>query len=212
MRMLSPLNKSIDEFLTHQHITEEQLSLLQPLINYMQLQLDQQAAIRLNFICTHNSRRSHLAQVWAQVAAAYYGIPAVECYSGGTEATALFPKIAETLTHQGFTLFRLSAGENPVYGMKYAADAAPIVGFSKRYDHPFNPTGGFAAIMTCTQADQGCPFIAGASKRISLPFEDPKATDGTATQDQVYLERSEEIAGALFYAFSQLKINVCKPA
>jgi len=210
--MLSPLTKFIALRLSDDLVVDERKMALRPLIDYMQQQLDSQLPIRLNFICTHNSRRSHLAQVWAQVAAAYYAIPAVYSYSGGTEATALFPKVAETLAKQGLSLFRLSDGENPIYAFKYAENAVPIMGFSKRYDHPFNPASDFAAIMMCTQADEGCPFIAGASKRISLPYDDPKSADGSSLQDDVYLQRSEEIAAAFFYAFSQLKNNVCNRA
>jgi len=131
--MLSPLTKFIALRLSDDLVVDERKMALRPLIDYMQQQLDSQLPIRLNFICTHNSRRSHLAQVWAQVAAAYYAIPAVYSYSGGTEATALFPKVAETLAKQGLSLFRLSDGENPIYAFKYAENAAPIMGFSKRY-------------------------------------------------------------------------------
>jgi arsenate reductase len=42
-------------------------------------------------------------------------------------------------------------------------NAHPIIGFSKTYDDSFNPSA-FAAILTCSQADGACPFIAGAEK------------------------------------------------
>ena len=109
----------------------------------------------LNFICTHNSRRSHLAQVWAQVASAHYHIPKVQCYSGGTEETALFPKVTETLSGQGFAVFKISERDNPVYAIKYGENDLPIIGFTKRYDSPFNPASAFAAVMTCSQVDAG---------------------------------------------------------
>lgn len=48
-------------------VTIDRKELLKPLIDYIQSKVTQQKEIRLNFICTHNSRRSHLAQVWAQV-------------------------------------------------------------------------------------------------------------------------------------------------
>lgn len=179
--------------------------ILLPLIDYIQDKYRQQSDCNINFICTHNSRRSHLAQVWAQVAAAYYRIPLVNCYSGGTEETALFPKIAETLKQQGLDVQILSDSVNPIYALKYGPNAAPIIGFSKKYDAPFNPQTGFAAVMTCSQADGGCPFIAGAEKRIPITYEDPKISDGTAQQNQVYYNRSLEIAAELFYVFAQIK-------
>jgi arsenate reductase len=128
----------------------------------------------------------------------------VYCYSGGTEETALFPKVAETLTHQGFHIFKITEADNPVYAIKYSENGLPIIGFSKKYDNLFNPLSGFAAIMTCSQADGGCPFIAGAEKRIPITFEDPKTSDGTPEQTKVYTERSMQIASEMFYVFSQI--------
>ena len=179
---------------------------MQPLIDFVQQKVSDKQEININFICTHNSRRSHLSQVWAQVAAAYYTIPNVHCYSGGTEETALFPKVAETLTHQGLSIFKIADTDNPVYAIKYSDNSLPIVGFSKKYDSPFNPVSAFVAIMTCSQADGGCPFIAGAEKRIPITFEDPKISDNTPEQSQVYAERSLQIATEMFYVFSMIKM------
>ena len=191
--------------LLQENSSEERTFLLQPLIDYVQQKTNNQLPININFICTHNSRRSHLAQVWAQVAAAHFQIPNVVCYSGGTEETALFPKVAKTLKDQGFEIHKISSEPNPVYAIKFDENASPIIGFSKKYDHPFNPSSGFAAIMTCSQADGGCPFIAGAEKRIPITFEDPKISDNTAEQVQVYAERSLQIASEMFFIFSQIK-------
>lgn len=186
-------------------ISEDRKSILRPLINFIQLKFDTQQEIRLNFICTHNSRRSHLSQVWAQTAAHYYGIQNIYCYSGGTEATALFPKVAETLADSGFTIQKLFEGNNPVYAIKFSENEASIIGFSKTYDDRFNPESEFAAIMTCSQADGGCPFIAGAEKRIAVTYDDPKAFDNTPEQTEKYQERSLQIATEMFYVFSRIK-------
>ncbi|MEZ0182043.1 protein-tyrosine-phosphatase [Flavobacterium oncorhynchi] len=188
-----------------QSITAERKIVLQSLIDYITLKNKNNLEIRLNLICTHNSRRSHLSQVWAQTAAYYYGIKNVSCYSGGTEATALFPKVAETLKKMGFGIKKLSQGDNPVYAIKFASNENPVIGFSKTYDDNFNPENGFAAIMTCSQADGGCPFIAGAEVRIPITFEDPKAFDNSPQRDEKYSERSLQIATEMFYVFSQIK-------
>lgn len=185
-------------------IAAERKITLQPLIDFIQAKASNQQEIRLNLICTHNSRRSHLSQVWAQTAAAYYDIKNVFCYSGGTEATALFPMVAQTLVKSGFKIKTISEGKNPVYSIKYAANEHPVIGFSKTYDDDFNPQSAFAAIMTCSQADGGCPFIPGAEKRIPITFEDPKAFDNTPQQAEKYEERSLQIATELFYVFSQI--------
>ncbi|QKJ64230.1 low molecular weight phosphatase family protein [Flavobacterium sp. M31R6] len=186
-------------------ITAERKIILQPLVDYIQGKATNQQEIRLNLICTHNSRRSHLSQVWAQTAAAYYDIKNVFCYSGGTEATAMFPMVSKTLTKQGFEIKTIAEGSNPIYTIKYAKNEHPIIGFSKTYDDDFNPQDEFVAIMTCSQADGGCPFIAGAEKRIPITFEDPKAFDNTPQQEEKYEERSLQIATEMFYVFSQIK-------
>ncbi|WP_262250064.1 arsenate-mycothiol transferase ArsC [Parapedobacter soli] len=203
--MYKHLAETIQRIIDIHAVNEERKSILQPLIDFVQQKADSGADININFICTHNSRRSHLAQVWAQVASAYFTIPNVHCYSGGTEETALFPKVAETLTDQGFSIFRIAETDNPVYAIKYSDDTLPIIGFSKKYDSPFNPTSAFAAIMTCSQAESGCPFIAGAEKRIPITFEDPKISDGTSEQAQVYTARSQQIAQEMFHVFSRVK-------
>ncbi|WP_366184398.1 protein-tyrosine-phosphatase [Flavobacterium ovatum] len=185
-------------------ISEERKATLQPLVDFIQTKYADKKEIALNFICTHNSRRSHLSQVWAQAAAAHYNIPQVVCYSGGTEATALFPMAAKTLENAGFQIQMLSEGTNPVYAIKYNQNNHPIICFSKTFDDAFNPQSGFAAILTCSSADQGCPFIAGAEKRIPITFEDPKAFDHTPQQAEKYQERSVQIATELFYVFSQI--------
>ncbi|WP_179339485.1 arsenate-mycothiol transferase ArsC [Winogradskyella ludwigii] len=197
------INTQIDQ-LHIDSISEERKTILQPLIDYIQLKTTENKAVNLNFICTHNSRRSHLSQVWAQTLASHFEINNVFCYSGGTEATALFPVAAKTLENTGFQIEMLSNGDNPVYSIKYSGNAHPIIGFSKTFDASFNPTSGFTAIMTCSSADKGCPFIAGAEKRIPITYEDPKAFDNTPQQLEKYNERSLQIATEMKYVFSNI--------
>ncbi|RLJ32131.1 arsenate reductase [Chryseobacterium sp. 7] len=186
-------------------INSNRKEVLEPLISFIRQKVDEDKEINLNFICTHNSRRSHLAQIWAQAAASFFAIPKVHCYSGGTEITALFPKVAETLNDQGFRVFSIADTANPVYVIRYDDNSLPVIGFSKKYDNLYNPVSGFAAIMTCSQADGGCPFIPGADKRIPITFDDPKISDHTSEQEKVYAERSLEIAKEMFYVFSNIK-------
>lgn len=202
--LFAPIQSTINT-LDFKSISAERLVILQPLIDFIQSKVTAEQDIRLNFICTHNSRRSHLSQIWAQTAAAYYNIKNVFNYSGGTEATALFPMVAQTLTNTGFQIKTLTEGNNPVYSVKYNENDHPLICFSKTYDDAFNPQSEFAAILTCSSADNGCPFIAGAEKRIPITFEDPKAFDNTPQQTEKYQERSIQIATELFYVFSQIK-------
>lgn len=186
-------------------ISKERKLTLQPLVDYIQSKVTENKNANLNFICTHNSRRSHLSQVWAQAAAHFYQLKNVYCYSGGTEATALFPIAAKTLEQAGFKIEFLSEGKNPVYAIKYAENEHPIIGFSKTFDHAFNPKSEFAAIMTCSDADANCPFIPGAENRIPIKYDDPKAFDNTPQQAEKYEERSNQIAAEMFYVFSKIK-------
>lgn len=186
-------------------ISEERIAVLQPLVEYIQTKINNLETIQLNFICTHNSRRSHLSQIWAQTMAYHFGIKNIFCYSGGTEATAMFSKVGETLTNQGFQIQQLSNENNQVYAVKFDKNEAAIICFSKSFDDAFNPTSGFAAIMTCSSADEGCPVIAGAEKRFPIRYDDPKAFDGTDLMDAKYAERSLEIASELYFVFSQIK-------
>jgi arsenate reductase (thioredoxin) len=202
--LFTEIKNTVDSFDFNQ-ISDERKAILQPLVDYIQNKINNKLDIRLNLICTHNSRRSHLSQVWAQTAAANYNVQNVSCYSGGTEATALFPMVAETLQNSGFKVEAISEGKNPVYSIKFASNEHPVIGFSKTYDDDFNPESEFAAIMTCSQADGGCPVIAGAEKRIPITFEDPKVSDGTPEQKDVYLERSLQIGTEMFYVFSKIK-------
>ncbi|MEA9412521.1 protein-tyrosine-phosphatase [Flavobacterium sp. PL02] len=185
-------------------IPNERKNALLPLIVYIQDKVNTLQETRLVFICTHNSRRSHLAQVWAQTAAVHFDIKNVSSYSGGTEATALYPMVVKTLEKSGFKIEAISEGENPVYSIKFASNEHPVIGFSKPFDASFNPDSKFAAIMTCSQADGDCPFIAGAEKRIPITYEDPKAFDNTPLQLEKYQERSLQIATEMFYVFSQI--------
>jgi len=187
-------------------ISDDRKAVLQPLTDFIQSKVSNGLEIRINFICTHNSRRSHLSQVWAQTMANYFKINNVFCYSGGTEATALFPMAAETLRNSGFEVKTISEGNNPIYSIKYAQNAHPVIGFSKKLDDDFNPKSEFAAIMTCNSANEACPLVIGAEKRIPITFEDPKAYDNTSQQAEKYMERSLQIATELFYVFSQINL------
>lgn len=203
--LLEKISSTIDA-IENVQISDERKKVLQPLIDFIQGKISANKTINLNFICTHNSRRSHLSQVWAQVAAHYFNVKNVYCYSGGTEATALFPMAAKALELAGLKINNLSVGNNPVYSIKYAENEHPIIAFSKTYDSEFNPKSEFAAIMTCNNADVGCPFIPGAEKRIPVKYDDPKAFDNTPQQAEKYTERSNQIASEMLYVFSQIKL------
>lgn len=195
---------TIIQSFSYNHIPDERKEILNQLITYIRLKKSIGETVRLNFICTHNSRRSHLSQIWAQTMAYHYSIDNVYCYSGGTEAAAMFPKVAETLTNQGFVILNLSDFPNPVYAVKYDQNEQPIICFSKEYNHAYNPQAGFAAIVTCNSADEACPVVIGAEARFPIKYDDPKAFDGTDLMDAKYSERSLQIGAEMAYAFRNI--------
>lgn len=201
---MNPKIATIVQSFSDLHIADNRKEVLKPLADYIRNKKLSADTIRLNFICTHNSRRSHLSQIWAQTMAFYFGIKNVFCYSGGTEATAMFPKVAETLINQGFDIIQLSDIPNPVYAVKYAPIEQPIICFSKAYNHVYNPVGNYAAVVTCNSADEACPIVFGADARFPIKYDDPKAFDHTDLMDAKYAERSLQIAEELWYVFSQV--------
>jgi arsenate reductase len=177
---------------------------LDPLISYLKEKKQRGEPIKLNFICTHNSRRSQLAQLWAKTIAYRYGY-SVESFSGGTEVSVLHPNVVETLKRTGFLLKQAeNKAENPHYKVSYASEKEALILFSKLYSDSTNPTEGFAAVMTCSEAAEDCPFVVGAEKRIALPYEDPKIFDGSENCIHQYEERSFQIASELTYVFKKL--------
>lgn len=201
--MFIPVQNVLDD-LKFDDISLSRKRELDQLSNYIISSLQKHKKAQLTFICTHNSRRSHLCQVWAQIAARYYQIDDVHCFSGGTEATAVFPRIIKTLKKQGIEVVKANKKENPKYYLEYSEIMPPIKAFSKLFDHPANPTSHFIAVMTCDHASENCPFVPGAEKRISLNYLDPKVSDGTTQQKAVYEERSLQIATEMKYVFSQI--------
>lgn len=183
-------------------ISDQRKELLKPLKEYLSSKIKQKSVVNLNFICTHNSRRSQLSEVWAKIIGDFYGLN-INTFSGGIEITACNERTINSLSRLGFKIKNLG-GENPHYEIKYADNKTPITLFSKLYDDPANPKTGFAAVMSCSHTDENCPFIPGAEKRISLPYEDPKASDNTADEAKIYDERSIQIATEMKYVFGGL--------
>jgi hypothetical protein len=185
-------------------IPAERRAALEVLAAFIDRKLSAGRPARLTFICTHNSRRSHMAQIWAQTATHYFGVSGVETFSGGSEATAFNPRAVAALKRAGFRIEAGSGQANPVYGVRLDADGRSMSAFSKVYDQPPNPTGGFCAVMTCAQADAACPVVLGAEERIAIPYEDPEASDGTDRETAAYDERCHQIAREMLYLFSRV--------
>ncbi|MEJ1240563.1 protein-tyrosine-phosphatase [Chryseolinea sp. T2] len=203
--LLPSLSPTVER-LTHEfdQIPAERKEVLSQLVRFIESKVEAGQKVYLNFICTHNSRRSHLSQIWAQTAAHYYNIPNVICFSGGTEATAFNPRAVKAMRQEGFSIKMREEGDNPTYEIHFAESAEPVIAFSKKYDDPFNYSKDFAAVMTCSHADENCPLVSGATARIALTYDDPKNFDGTPQEASKYTERVNEIGREILFAFSQV--------
>lgn len=184
---------------------------LQKIADGVAISLQATGKAALIYVCTHNSRRSHMGQLWAIAAAAYYDIQGIAGYSGGTEITAFNPHAIKALQEAGFNIPASSHDANPHYKIGYALNAPEIIAFSKKYMDPPNPTTDFIAVMTCSHADEHCPFVAGATLKVATPYDDPKEGDGKPEQEQLYRERCREIATEVLYTF-KLVSEIIKPA
>lgn len=205
MDFFPPLHRYLDDRANDTPTIEAgRRSVLEHWAEKMASQRRSRKRIRLNFICTHNSRRSQLGQVWAYAASRYFGMSFVDSYSGGTEVTACHPNTLTALERAGIGITRGSEAENSHHFARLKPRGAALELFSKVYDDVANPTEDFMALMTCGHAEENCPFVAGASTRISLNYDDPKVSDGTPEQTATYDERCRQIAAEMMYAFKHL--------
>jgi protein-tyrosine-phosphatase len=149
-------------------------------------QLAEKKKLDVLFVCTHNSRRSHMTQLLASAAARHFGLATVHTFSGGTEVTKVSPKAIAALQRVGFD------------------EIDPAVTFSKKIDHPINPKTDFVAVMVCSDADAACPVVSGATRRVSLPYVDPKLADGTPDEHDRYDEAVEQMGRDLVWVFGRL--------
>ena len=185
-------------------ISNERKELLNELARYISEKVKAGDEVNLNFICTHNSRRSHMGQIWGQTAAEYYGIENVKCFSGGTEATAFNPRAVNAIRDYGYEIIQKDNSGNPLYLVKYSDEKEPLICFSKVYNDEFNPQNNFAAIMTCSDADENCPVVFGAEARFPIRYKDPKEYDNTDLEAKMYKERFGEIGREMLYLFSNV--------
>lgn len=162
--------------------------------------------VLITVICTHNSRRSHMGQIWLKAAAYFYGIDKVETFSGGTEATAFNPRAVAALQRAGVKIVSIPGDQkNPRYSVSFGNNFQEMVLYSKKYDDIQNPQSDFAAVMVCSSADASCPIVPGASGRFAITYDDPKAFDNTPEEAAKYDERAKNIAEEMFYVMSVVK-------
>ncbi|MBL7991314.1 MAG: protein-tyrosine-phosphatase [Candidatus Kapabacteria bacterium] len=198
---IESVQKEVDQ------IPDDRKQQLKKIALFVQTKLAAKEPPHIMFICTHNSRRSHTSQIWAQALAVYYGLEGVKTFSAGTEVTAFNERAVKALQRAGFTIAKSKEPVNPVYSIHFAGDAEPIRAFSKLMNNAANPQSNFCAVMNCSHADQHCPFVPGALLRVSTPYDDPKDFDGTPQETVKYDERCRQIAREMAYLFSHVHVQ-----
>lgn len=185
-------------------LSDERKALLSSIASKIVDEYNDRDRLNLNFICTHNSRRSQMGQVWTFFAVEYFGLENIFSYSGGTEVTAFHRNTVKSLQTVGFEFNVLDfSHQNPKYLITFDGTDKTILGFSKIYDNAEN-VYPYIAITTCDSADQNCPFIPDAIHRFHLPFVDPKHSDGSDQMIETYLKTSEQIAGEIYTIFEEV--------
>lgn len=174
---------------------------LQKLAAVVRQRLDEKKEADIIFVCTHNSRRSHMAQLLGLAAARKNALATVRTFSGGTEATAFNPRAVAALQRVGFEIAPASEEKNPHHTVRFSPTAEPVDAYSKRFTDVPNPSSGFIAVMTCSQADAACPVVEGAAARVAVPYDDPKVADGTPEETARYDERVAQIGRDLAWVF-----------
>ncbi|MGY6649991.1 hypothetical protein [Wenyingzhuangia sp. IMCC45574] len=179
--------------------------LLEKIANKIADTIKEKGNVNINFICTHNSRRSQFSQIWAYYAMEYFGIDTGNSFSSGTAVTAFHGNTIKALEHCGFK-FSLEefSHKNPKYIINYKGATKEVLGFSKLIENEINQSP-FIAITTCDHADKNCPVIIDAEERFHLPYADPKTSDGASDQKETYINSSMLIAGEIGFIFKKVK-------
>jgi protein-tyrosine phosphatase/arsenate reductase len=188
-------------------IPDERKLILNNISNYISQKNAANEEINLVYMCTHNSRRSHFGQLAAVVAASFYKVKNVKSFSGGTEVTSFNQNAIKALQNIGFEIStKKPNANNPWYKVAYNKANFQLC-YSKLFDDKSIPQNNFIAIMTCSEAEQNCPFIAGATMRIATTYKDPKEADNTDQAPLIYEERLKQILTETLYAFSKINSN-----
>lgn len=106
-------------------------------------------AVRVLFLCTHNSARSQMAEALLR----HMGGGRVDVFSAGTEVTRVHPLALDTLQRQGIETEGLHS--------KHLTDF-----LGQQFDY---------VITVCDRANESCPIFPGDPERIHWSFPDPSA-------------------------------------
>jgi arsenate reductase len=109
-------------------------------------------ALRVLFLCTHNSARSQMAEAFLNE----LGEGRFQACSAGTEARGLHPLSIQAMAEAGIDI-----------SLQESKTVDRFVG--ERFD---------LLITVCDEANEACPYFANASQRRHWSFADPSAVEG----------------------------------
>jgi arsenate reductase len=127
---------------------------------------------RVLFLCTHNSARSQMAEGFLRALGGDRFVAA----SAGTEQTTVNPLAIRVMAERGIDL----SGHT-----------------SKRYDGLVDERWDYL-ITVCDDANERCPFMPGAHRRLHWSFRDPsRATGSDDERLRVFRQARDEIEARL---------------
>ena len=147
---------------------------------------------KIVFICTHNSRRSQLCEVWGSILSKRFNLD-LSFFSAGTEKTEVCGEAIKSLERAGIEIG---------IGGKIKLMHNQIELHSKTLDEIKEDE--FIAIMTCSDAEKNCPVEPRSKKNIKLFYDDPKKYDGTIEASVEYDKTCRLIASELNAIFKTL--------
>lgn len=207
--MLYPtLQKHCEEYLALTNWTAiTRPKTLQRLVDYLTLRLKAGQAAQVLVVCTHNARRSQIAQYWLAVGAAYFGLETLFVYSGGTEVTAVHPHTAAALQRMGLSVVPTDVSlNNPPYQVRWNDTMQALPAYSKHYKDALLLEQDFVALLVCDT--EACPHIPGAVDHIALPYEDPSIWDHSPEQMHYYDQTVRSIGMELLWVLQQTTQNL----
>ena len=204
------MNISLKEYINNIIISLEdnlkvRTSSLMSVSKYIRKKSINKNKVNLVFICTHNSRRSQLAQVWAYVASRYYKLDYIVTFSGGTEVSKFNLNAISSLKRAGLEVKKFNNQKPFFYLVKSSKKDLGLKCFSKKYNSDWNPKNNFISIITCSNADKECPNIVGADKKVFIPYKDPKFSDGSDLKKAIYDQSCFIIAQEMFFIMKNVK-------
>lgn len=176
-------------------IKESRLKILDHIARQLVNVIQQDDEANVVFVCTHNSRRSQIAQVCLQLFLQELNIKNIGVFSCGTEKTHIPPQIFALFKRQGLEVRESKNDSIEVFNQ--------IVLFSKTYEDDSLPKRSIA-IMVCDSASETCPFVPSFNQRISLEFRDPKQADGSPEEEKSYNKAWIKIATEMAYLVLKL--------